>query len=358
MDRVLRRREQPTKEEDTGSIMKSNDTTLLIADIGGTKTDIALAPTTETVLGAGGVTTLLNREYDGVERMLDRFLGEHPARPAAACFAIAGPVLGDRTQLTNLPWQLDARSLETHYSMDKVLLVNDVHALGWLVANLPNDDSIPLVSGSIRPNGTVLAISPGTGLGVSFVTQSGKCRHAFPSEGGHAAFAPTTHEQDRLLAFVRRELGYVGVEDLCSGTGIQRIHRFLVTTRPQDAMTEDVDIANAPGATRTPQIVDLGMSADGTQLAHETLRLFLEILADTTRSAALAFMATGGVYLAGNLPLKLTPLLAEQFERAFSRFREHPAAYLNTPVHLVTKPHPVLHGAHQYAVHQLGGCKS
>jgi glucokinase len=338
--------------------MRGGRRTLLLVDIGGTKTEAVEVSLVGGTVAAAPVTTLVNEEFDGPEGVLDRFVAESAGPARVACVAVAGPVRDGRARLTNLPWELNERELARRYSLEKAFLVNDVHALGCLVPHLRPTGLATLAPGPAARSGTLVVVSPGTGLGVSFVVWGNDRYRAFPSEAGNAPFAPTTPEQLDLLRFVRGELDDVRVEDLCSGPGIERIYRFL------PARDEDADAGCLPGSGRraspladgvkTPEIVASATSAEATERSRETLRLFVEILADFARSAALSFVATGGVYVAGALPLRLRPLLSRDFARAFTCSSGRGRVSLEVPVHLVTREHPVLCGAHCFAMQELG----
>jgi glucokinase len=334
--------------------MRSGERALLVADIGGTKTDIVQVPIVEDALLGSEVTTLSNSEFDGAESVLDRFLADAGERPRFACIAVAGLVASGAARLTNLPWELDARRLAKRYSLDGAFLVNDVHALGCVVPRLQVADFTTLVPGAATPGGTMLVISPGTGLGMSFVVWAADRYRAFPSEGGNATFAPATSEQLEILRFTGAQLDVVRAEDLCSGPGIQRIYRFLQESGRYRVSGGDIRISALPDDIKTAEIVASATSGGTTELCRETLRLFVEILADVTRNSTLSLMATGGVYIAGSLPLRVRALLMGSFERAFTESVRSRALTLDMPVYLVTKPYPVLEGAFWYAMEKIG----
>ena len=90
-------------------------TTLLAGDIGGTKTLLSLYG-----LGPDNQLNLIHSQryrsadWASLEPMLQAFLADtadRAERPAAACFAVAGPVQHGRARLTNLPWQLEQKAL-------------------------------------------------------------------------------------------------------------------------------------------------------------------------------------------------------------------------------------------------------
>jgi len=333
--------------------MTRGDEALLLADIGGTKTDIVQVVVRVHGLVSGKVASFHNRDYESAESVLDEYVDALENRPHYGCIAVAGPVAGGRTRLTNLPWELDESRLAERYSLRQLRLVNDVHALGYLVPHLREDDVTTLVERMSTPGGIALIISPGTGLGVSLVLDAESGYRAFPSEAGNSRFAPATEEQLELLRFGRREVRCVRVEDLCSGPGIERIHRFLCECRASDLTDTDKKILTLPTALRTQQIVASALSDEETKLCCEALRLFVEILANVCQDFALSFMVTGGIYIAGRLPLTLRPLLVDSFEKVFAQSDRAQALTVDVPVRLITKPFPVLHGAYWHALQAL-----
>ncbi len=70
-------------------------------------------------------------------------------------------------------------------------------------------------------------IAAGTGLGEAILVRAGDRYHAIASEGGHADFAPRTHLEVALLAYLRNEDEHVSYERVLSGPGLHTIYRFL-----------------------------------------------------------------------------------------------------------------------------------
>lgn len=89
--------------------------TILAGDIGGTKTILRLVntdaspplPQLETVYEC----TYPSQDFADLNPMIQQFLAQSPdsASIQTACFGIAGPVVDDTSELTNLSWSLDAR---------------------------------------------------------------------------------------------------------------------------------------------------------------------------------------------------------------------------------------------------------
>jgi glucokinase len=72
-------------------------------------------------------------------------------------------------------------------------------------------------------------------------------------------------------------------------------------------------------------------------LAVETLRIFIDILGAEAANLALKVLATGGVYLAGGMPLRLLPLLrGGAFMHAFTAKGRFSDLLQQIPVRVVT----------------------
>ncbi len=337
--------------------MASDDNLVLLADIGGTKTDVAVTQSEESIVQAVDVRTFLNAEYRRPEDVLDAFFKKSNGKVRNACIAVAGPVNNGSTRLTNLPWTLDTAHLADRYGLEHVYLINDLHALGCAVPHLGPNDSCPLVAGKPSLKDALLVISPGTGLGMALVIPDGCGHRVLPSEGGNAAFGASTPEQRAIAEFICEKTGHARTEDLCSGPAIQHIYRYMIGTNPARMSPKDKEIGQLPSENLTPAIVGSALSEDGSELCYEAVRAFIEILADVIRNYALTFMARGGVFIAGSLPLTLKPLLQQFLGSEFSWQVKSNALALNMPVHLVEIPHPVLTGAHFHlnaTINELG----
>src|SRR5262245_51417379 len=178
---------------------------LLAADIGGTKTIVALATRARPWPVVVAEHTYASRDFSMLEAVMQNFM----ARPevagsagdiAAACFAVAGPVEGGGTVLTNLGWRIEARELATRFRLASATLINDFAAAGLGLPRLGADDFLMLQRGLPREHGARLVIGAGTGLGVGWFTWGGTRYQPHDSEAGHADFAPLDELQDKLLA--------------------------------------------------------------------------------------------------------------------------------------------------------------
>jgi glucokinase len=309
---------------------------LLAGDIGGTKTDLAIysqeggarAPLVRTEYPSAG--------YPSLEAMVQEFLSHVHEHVTVACFDVAGPVLNGRAKLTNLPWTLDATTLAHDLRLDTVHLLNDLQAIAYAVPILEPEDLHTLNPGTQEPHGAVAVIAPGTGLGEAFLTWEGDRYHAFPSEGGHADFAPSNALQVGLLQYLWQRYTHVSAELVCSGLGIPHIYAYL---RDSKYAPETPAVAQRLAAASDPTPVIMKAALDETApcaLCSATLSTFIEILGAEAGNLALKVLATGGVYLAGGMPKRILPALGKsRILEAFRGKGRFADLLSRVPVHVV-----------------------
>lgn len=326
---------------------------LLVGDAGGTKTRLGLH---EVGRGRPAIRVVEQAEFPSaafgsLEAIAREYLKQSGARPAAAVFGVAGPVVGGRARITNLPWHLAESRLRAALRLRSVRLLNDLVATAWAVPVLGPRDTRTINRGTAAPAGTIGVIAPGTGLGEAFLTWDGRRYLAYPSEGGHADFAPPNDLAAELLAFLRRTQPHVSVELACSGLGIPHLYAFLKSRGTPEPRWLADQLASADDP--TPVIVKAG--TDGQRrapIAEAVLDLFIEILGAEAGNVALKVLATGGVYLAGGIPRRIAPLLGDgRFMRAFTRKGRLSDLLARVPVRTVVHPEPALVGAAFAAVY-------
>ena len=321
---------------------------LLAADVGGTKTAVALA-------AAGSPPQILvqrvyaSRNYPSLQSLLVEFLDDARAAapgavPATACFALAGPVDEHHGTLTNLGWNVEAEALKQAFQIRRVKLVNDFAAAGRGIEHLGPADIETLQAGQPAERGVRLVVGAGTGLGMSFITWQAAGYVVHPTEAGHADFAPVDPVQDQLLLHLRREFGRVSYERVVSGPGLARIFGFLQASgkgTPSRELQESLHqrdsaaeaIAEFAAARRDP-------------VAVRALDIFVTAYGAFAGNMALAALARGGLFLAGGIAPKIASKLKDGvFIGAFvnkGRFRDLLATI---PVHVVMTPQVGLYGA-------------
>src|SRR5271165_1494414 len=314
---------------------------LVAGDIGGTKTDLAIFSNEAGPHAPLAQAKVHSADYPSLQAIVKEFLAKSQKPVDRACFAVAGPVIGGRVKTTNLPWVIEENSLarELNLNLKAVHLINDLEAIARAVPILRPSDVCTINTGEPVSKGTIAVIAPGTGLGESFLTWDGSHYLAHSSEGGHSDFAPTDDRQIRLLEYMMKLFYHVSFEHVCSGINIPNLYRFL---RDVEHLPEKPDLAKLIDCERDPSVVIIEHASDPAnqcKLCAATMDLFVSILAADTGNLAIKFLATGGVYLAGGVPVHILPALKqpaflEQFKRK-GRFTELMG---RIPIHVLVTP--------------------
>ncbi|MFC0282731.1 glucokinase [Camelimonas abortus] len=318
--------------------------TVILADIGGTNARFALAGGG----GTGEVTRLAVADFASFEDALLHFLRMRPppSAPVAAAIAVAGPVSRGQGALTNSHWRFDEAAIASRFGLRRARLLNDFEALAWGLPLLRPEHVIPVTgphpavdymqrprSGPVAANnGRLVALGPGTGLGVAcYVPDGGGV--VIASEGGHVNAPSWSGRIDAIIDWLRAELGHVSVERMVSGQGLENVYRALAALEGRPARLRDAAAITAAALeARDP-------------VAVETLDIFCAMLGEAAGNFALTYGATGGVYVAGGIAPRIAGRLqASQFRERFvakGRFRD----YLEpVPTWLVVHPNPTFLG--------------
>ena len=320
---------------------------LLAGDIGGTKTTLAIFSSLEDIAIPVVQKTFSSSKYDSLEAVLSEFLSNVDYSVDTACFGVAGPVIGGRAKITNLPWVIDKSELCSRLKIRSAFLFNDLLTTATFIPSLdPSKDLVTLRQGKAVSGGAIAVVAPGTGLGEAFLVWDGSRYRAFPSEGGHCDFAPHNPVGIELLRYLEGKLDHVSYERVCSGQGLRQIytffHKFMGITEVHKEIAKDISEADDP----TPIIANEGIRKDHCELCVKTLDMFVEILGGEAGNLALKVLATNGIYLAGGMPLHILPVLKEpRFIEAITEKGRMSGLLSNIPVHVVTNPNIALYGA-------------
>lgn len=318
---------------------------ILAGDIGGTKTTLALFAMESGPHVAGHEATFPSSNYPDFQSLLESYLRTITSDIEAACFGVAGPVVGGRASITNLGWAMDEKHLGAMLHAP-VLLLNDLEAVATSVPHLQPSHLCCLNTGMPQPGGAIGVIAPGTGLGEAFLTWDGTRYRAHSTEGGHCDFAPTDQRQTGLLKFLQDQFGHVSYERVCSGIGIPNIYAYL---RQNTDLTEPQWLARKLSETSdaTPVIVSAAMDRDNPcPLCQAALDLFLSALGAEAGNLALKVMATGGIYVGGGIPPRIIDALKNgPFLTAFTDKGRHANLMKRIPVHIIGNPKTALAGA-------------
>ncbi len=322
---------------------------LLAADVGGTRSTIALALEGKPWPGVATQAVYESQHFESLKAIIEDFLTKPDVAPhrravRAACFSVAGPVTLNSVTLTNLGWKVRGDGLAAELGLTEVKLLNDFAAAGLGIPRLAPADLETLQDGYPVAQGTRVIIGAGTGLGAGLLTAQGGGYVAHASEAGHADFAPVDELQDKLLVYLRRTFGRVSFERVVSGPGLMRIFSFLQESgvgipskQLQEAARNNTDTASVIG--------EFGLEKRDP-LAVRALDLFASAYGAFAGNMALATLARGGVYLAGGIAPKLAPKLKDGiFMRAFNSKGRFGDLLSTIPVHIIMNPQVGLLGA-------------
>jgi len=236
--------------------------------------------------------------------------------------------------VTNLPWVVESQSLRRSLKGTPVQLLNDLSAIAHAIPFLEADDIATINSGEALQGGAKAVIAPGTGLGEGFLVWDGTRYQAFPSEGGHADFAPNNALQDELLGYLRQRYDHVSCERVCSGRGIPDLYAFFKDSgRLSEPEWLRKKISEAKD--RTPVIVNSAIEM-GVEISNAATDLFISILGSEAGNMTLKVLATGGVYLAGGIPPRILPQLKSgAFMESFIHKGRFSDFLTNVPVHVI-----------------------
>lgn len=315
---------------------------IVVGDVGATKVLLEAG-----TLRGGRWRAAFGRRYAGAEHanfdnVLQAFLSELAAQRRAplkitrACFGVAGPVSGNRVQMTNLPWLVDGDAIATRFGIARVRVVNDFAAAARGIDMLEAADLVTLQSGEPDAAAPRLVIGAGSGLGVAYMIRAAGGWRVIAGEAGHAGFAPATPEQSDLWRDLYASAGRVAAEYVVSGPGLVRIYDFL-RRRESGPLAP----AGEAAAAITHAALELG-----DPLCSRALDLFVSCFGAVAGDHALAIMARGGVYLTGGIAPKILPRLANGgFCAAFNAKGAHFGAVRKMPVMAVTNEKLGLRGA-------------
>jgi glucokinase len=289
----------------------------LIGDIGGTKTLLAIVEPTDNNHRFLNVQRFASSDYSTFAELLQTFVRVIGSPPiTACCIGVAGPVINGQCHTTNLPWQLDSKTIAEQLKAPHVWLLNDLEAIAWGLLALDDSHLVELNPDASTSFGMKAVVAPGTGLGEALLPWDGENYFVAASEGGHADFAPTDARQIELLQYLLAKYpDHVSYERLLTGAGLINIYQFLKNANPA-AVREETEknmLVNDPAA-----VISTAAMAGTDPLCVETLHLFCRIFGAETSNLALKALAYGGVYLAGGIPPKILPFLQQsEFLQSF-----------------------------------------
>ena len=317
---------------------------LLAADIGGTKTLLGVFDTVPARPRPVAIRSFATLEYANLTAMIAAFLGDAEvkrARMETACFGVAGPVIDEAAELTNVPWRVDAREVSAAFGLRRIALLNDLQAMAYAVPVLHESELHTLQKGEALRGGNIALIAAGTGLGEALLHNIDGRFVPSPSEGGHADFPARTEREIALMRDLTKRYGRADMEHVVSGRGFVNIHR-VAHANACDAGV-DLDDPDAPAR--------ITAAAFERRCAGcvETLDLFVDAYGAEAGNLALRTVATGGVFVGGGIAPKILSALTDgSFMRAFRAKQPLDAMLAAMPVKVILNAETGLLGAAVY----------
>ncbi|MCA6067946.1 glucokinase [Chryseobacterium sp. RG1] len=319
---------------------------VLAADVGGTKTELALFQIKE-----GKLLALKNQRYATTDHQsfieaIRNFHDEQSSVIDCACLGVAGTVDGDKVKGVNFTWEIDAKKIASDLRIKTVLLINDLQANAYGLSAL-DDSDFEIIAKGEKDEGNAVVISPGTGLGEAGMFWDGTYYHPYATEGGHCNFAPSNELDAELWKFLKNSFEHVSWERLISGQGILNIYQFLRssnTEKEPEWLTEQLKIDHS-AKTISAAAID-----KKDPVCIETMQLFFKYLAIESSQLALKTKATGGIFIGGGIvPKNLSLIDKKEFYKTFINTGRMEHLLKNIPVKIVLNDKTALMGAAYYA---------
>lgn len=311
---------------------------LLAVDVGGTHARIALVRVSqgrECGLEVLAYRKFACKDFPSLSELLKAFLARDARIPVRHCvLACAGLVMGDEVLHDNLAWPIQLSQVRGALAFDDVAALNDFEAFGYALDD-PRVRAGRLLCGpDVREPGPVLAIGPGTGLGAAVCMPDAGGGRVLTTEAGQMDFAPHTIREREILACLAPHGGYVAYERIASGPGLLLLYTTLCALRGIEPQLENPEAVTAAALT----------SADAQ--AAEAVEIFCATLGSFAGSLAMAFMATGGVYLGGGFLHSIFALLERSaFVDRFLHGRSVRSFLSRVPVRVMEHGHHGVLGA-------------
>lgn len=328
---------------------------VLAADVGGTKVNMALCYVTEEKIEIKHAVKYASQEYASFTDIIKAFLAEEKTeQPDKIGIGVAGPVIDNTVEFTNLNWVVSAKQIAEVAGVpeEHVALINDLEATAYGLPCLTDEDILTLHPGETGHSGNAAIIAPGTGLGEAGLFYDKNGYHPFATEGGHCEFAPRTEMEGQLFSYLKVKHRRVSWEHVVAGPGIYRLYYFLrdVLNREEpEWLKKEIEEKGDPSAV----ISEAGL-AKKAPICEEVMQLFVQQLAREASSLVLKMKATGGLFFGGGIPPKILPLLKDpNFYDTFIDCGRMQELVAKVPVKIILNDKSALYGAAYYGAYGL-----
>lgn len=327
----------------------NNNLSILAADVGGTKTNIAqfVSQNGKMVLQLEETYTT-NHHNSLTEIILDFIKKNNFEKPDRISIGAAGPVVNGTCHTTNIKFKIDVTELSRDLQIDKVYLINDLEATAFGMTEMDDEFMVTMRNGNPSIGGHIAILAPGTGLGEACLFWDGKYLRPMPSEGGHSEFAPRTDVEFELVKFLQKTYGEIIVwERLVSGPAIYKIYEFLRDVKgyeEQAWLTQKL----AEAKDKSVVISETAMSGLCTTCVL-AMEMLVDFMARRANNMVLNYKATGGLILAGGIPPRIYNFInKDKIEESFLKCDEMEPLLAGIPIYLNLNSKTALYGAAYY----------
>lgn len=312
----------------------NSDQNILVGDIGGTNTRLAIAHVSDGDIRIEGFEKFQGDDFSAFDDIIATYLSHRSLRPEAASLAIAGPIESGQVKLTNRDWHLSDKALCQQFGFKSVKMHNDFAAMTRSVL-IMNDDSFETFYKANNPNplAPIVVAGPGTGFGMGIALPDCTPPYVMPSEGGHQAYAPLTDAECEVLKYLNLKHDFVSLELVCSGSGMNAVHEAISALHGQPYR-------------KLPPAVIRERAETGDAVCQDVCEIRAAAVMGAVGDMALATGALGGVVLAGGVSERLSDYL--KAPKAMARFfnRGPRSDYMkHISIRLLKHPEAPLYGA-------------
>ena len=237
----------------------------------------------------------------------------------------AGPKSNNLIKMTNQKFEIDSQIIKKKFNLKNCFLLNDLEAAGYILHKVSKDNKKIIKKGK-KTNSSQALITPGTGLGLSFVIDN---KIVIPSEIGNSKIL-TSDIIDRNKKFSYSN--FLKIEDFLSGPGLSKIYKSFYKK----------DVSSS-------EVVFQGMNNNPKAL--RVIKIFIEILAKFLAEISLIYVPGNGIFLSGSLMRSLKNFIDnDKFEDVFLKQvnKTHRKLLESIEINLIDKEHLSILGCIEY----------
>lgn len=294
----------------------------------------------------------ITKDYGSLSEILSQFLKDENIQNVTRLgISVPGPVLKGRSCPERLGWTLDVNDYKSEFGFQSVVMLNDQEASAYGMGLLYDDEIEAIYTTNNTEKGNVAIIAPGYGLGEAGYFYDGECLRPFATEGGHSEFSPRTNVEVEFYQFLNNIYGIVSWENVLSHTGLFNIYRFLrdVKRHPEpEWLAGKLATGNF-----TEELYKAAVEQD-VLVCKIALDTFVEFLAREANNLTLKLKATGGLFIAGDIPQLIYKYMDKtKFYEKFKISDKMELMLKNIPIYYIKSQNTSLNGAALYAAYSI-----